>query len=287
MIDLIQSPFDRAFRKFAEGITTNCFICSPYITAEPIKVLVEIIAGKERKNNIRIDVLTDISYRSLVQGSTETSALLYLFKNYRNVRITYLPRIHAKVYIADRSNAIVSSANLTHGGGKINFEYGVRINDRAVVKKIKTDMDEYEKLGAVVTQGELEVIHEQVENIKNMIRAEQKSIARTIKFHSTDKQREIEDNLIRARVKNKSVNAIFSETLLYLLSASPAKTRDLHRLVSSIHPDLCDDSTERVIDGKRFGKLWKHQVRNAQKCLRTTGLIFLDGDTKLWHKIRK
>lgn len=287
MIDLLQTPFERAFRNFAEDISTDCFIGSPYITFEPVKMLVETIAEKEHKSNIRINILTDISYRALVLGSTETLALLYLFKNHENVRITYLPRVHAKIYIANQSNAIITSANFTQGGGKTNFEYGVKINDCAIVKKIQHDINEYRKLGAEIAHDELGVIHAQVKEIKKMIQDEQKIISRTINFHSKIQQRKIEDNLIRARVKNKSVNAIFSDTLLYLLSRCPAKTGELHKQINGIHPDLCDDSADRVIDGTSYGKLWKHQVRNSQQYLRRTGAIFYDKGSKLWHKKNK
>jgi len=95
----------------------------------------------------------------------------------------------------------------------------------------------------------------------------------------------VEDNLIRMRVKHKSINSIFSETLLYLLSRKPMSTEELHLLVKDIHVDLCDDTLDRVIDGKHFGKLWKHQVRNAQVTLRKAGLIVYDKEAHLWHKL--
>ena len=286
MLSLLKTPLRPAFTQFAESILTDCFICSPYITSGPMKMLVKTVTAK-KSVNIQINILTDISYRTLVHGATEILALLHLFKNYPNVCVTYLPKIHAKVYIANRSTAMITSANFTHGGGMINFEYGVKISDRAVVQKIQEDMNEYKKLGANITQNQLESIHDQVGEIKRIIEDEQKHINRTIKLHSIDLKREIEDNLIRVRVKDKSVNSIFSETLLYLLSKSPSETRELHTLISSIHPDLCDDSTDRVIDGRHFGKLWKHQVRGAQVHLRRTGAIFYNKDTKLWHKTIK
>ena len=287
MLELIQTPFYPTFEKFAEDIKTDCFICSPYITSKPIQMLVKTIAEKRSKNDIKINILTDISYRTLVQGATEILALLYLLKNHSNVRITYLPRIHAKVYIANLSSAVIASANFTQGGAITNFEYGVRISDAAIIQKIQKDMNEYSSLGADVTQDELEALQPQVENIQSMIQKEQANIVQTIKLHSTDQQKEIEDNLIRVRVKSKSINAIFSEILLYLLSKRPEKTKILHALVSQIHSDLCDDSINRVIDGKHYGKLWKHQVRNAQEYLRRTKAIFYNKETKLWYKTNR
>jgi hypothetical protein len=52
-------------------------------------------------------------------------------------------------------------------------------------------------------------------------------------------------------------------------------TRDIHREVQRIHPDLCDDTVDRVINGQRFGKKWKHAVRRAQYHLKQKGEIVL------------
>jgi hypothetical protein len=60
-------------------------------------------------------------------------------------------------------------------------------------------------------------------------------------------------------------------------------TEELHPMIKAIHPDLCDDSVDRVIDGKRFGKKWKHAVRTAQQQLKKRGLIcYEDG---LWRLV--
>jgi len=93
----------------------------------------------------------------------------------------------------------------------------------------------------------------------------------------------VEDNLIRIRVEGRSVNAIFSRTLLYLLSSSPMTTIQLNMLVQQINPDLCDDTLDRVIDGVHYGKKWKHQVRGAQVSLARQGRIAYDKATRLWQ----
>lgn len=64
-------------------------------------------------------------------------------------------------------------------------------------------------------------------------------------------------------------------------------TEELHLLVKDIHPDLCDDSFDRVIYGRHFGKLWKHQVRNAQSYLKKVGAIIYDEEARLWSKAGK
>ena len=77
------------------------------------------------------------------------------------------------------------------------------------------------------------------------------------------------------------MHAIFSDAILHLLRRRPMSTIDLNRAIQQIHPDLCDDSVDRVIDGQHFGKKWKHIVRNAQVFLRRKGAIQLVG--KKWH----
>lgn len=284
MLDLIRSPFKPAFEEFVNSITTDCLICSPYITFGPIRMLVKTILEKKLDKDVRVDVLTDISLRTLVQGATEISALLYLFENHLNVSVTYLPRIHAKVYISNKSSAIVTSANFTDSGETRNLEYGVKINNSVIVQDIQKDIAEYKKLGAEVTAVQLEQLHTQVENLRKEIQAEQETISRKIQTRLKEQERDVEDTLIRMRVKDRSVNSIFSETILYLLARKPMTTEELHLLIKDIHPDICDDTLDRVIDGKHFGKLWKHQVRNSQVYLRRTGAIYYDKGTRLWHR---
>lgn len=287
MVDLLHSPFKPAFEDFADSIVSDCFICSPYITFGPVKMLIQTIAKRKISSDFQINILTDISLRTVVQGATEIPALLYLFDNHPNVSITYLPRIHAKIYIANKSSAIVTSANFTDGGETRNFEYGVKINNSDVVQQIQNDINAYKKLGANINQLQLTEIQRQVESIRSAIQVEQNAISRRIRLESKKQERITEDNLIRIRVKGRSTNSIFSETLLYLLSQKPMETEELHLRIKNIHPDLCDDDFDRVIDGRHFGKLWKHQVRNAQAYLKKTGLILYDEEKRLWCKSDK
>ena len=61
----------------------------------------------------------------------------------------------------------------------------------------------------------------------------------------------------------------------------PLRTVDIHPLVQQIHPDLCNDSEDRIIDGVRFGKRWKHLVRSAQQALKANDRVSYDG--LRWH----
>jgi len=81
------------------------------------------------------------------------------------------------------------------------------------------------------------------------------------------------------------MHTVFAQTILYLLGTlGPLTTVQLHARIAGIHPDLCDNTVDRVIDGKRFGKKWKHAVRTAQQQLKKRGVIALEEDR--WYANR-
>jgi phage terminase Nu1 subunit (DNA packaging protein) len=90
-----------------------------------------------------------------------------------------------------------------------------------------------------------------------------------------------QDRVWQLRARRKSNQAIFSATIEYLLSKGPLSTVELHPLIQRLHPDICDDSIDRVIGNVNFGKRWKHHVRSAQQYLKRNHRIFFDGAR--WH----
>jgi len=84
--------------------------------------------------------------------------------------------------------------------------------------------------------------------------------------------------LIKDRLNVGAVHNVFSKTILYILQRNPKglKTANIHSEIQEIHPDLCNDEIDRVINGKSFGKKWKHAVRNSQQHLKKNGLIVLE-----------
>lgn len=62
--------------------------------------------------------------------------------------------------------------------------------------------------------------------------------------------------MLKNRIKEgKTINAIFSDTISYALEKKGSlSTKELHPLIQSMHPDICDDSIDRVIDGQHLVK---------------------------------
>lgn len=100
-------------------------IC-PYIRAEQV----EDLLGHQKLRSLRVITLCD--FRSFLMGASDPEALRRILQLGGEVR-TMNSGLHAKIYIADQSAALVTSANFSAGGLTNNFECGVLLQDREAV----------------------------------------------------------------------------------------------------------------------------------------------------------
>lgn len=283
MISLRSSPFAGTFQRFVDSLQNTCLICSPYISSGPVDRMLASVERRGLQDTLQVKVLTDVSLGNLVQSSTDVAALIQLMERVRYASVRYLPRIHAKVYVSGDEFALVTSANFTDGGSFTNFEYGVAVEEPEHVKAISTDIERYAHLGGMLSLQRLKELDNHVSELRTAIQQEQRSI--NTKLRDIEAlEREAEEELLRGRVEGRSVYTVFGDTILYLLESGPMTTAELHERIRSIHPDLCDDTLDRVIDGEHFGKLWKHQVRTAQQHLKNSGTISYDTARHLWAR---
>jgi hypothetical protein len=128
------------------------------------------------------------------------------------------------------------------------------------------------------------VLAEATQDLKAVRQQADQSINAKLKAVFEQRTEVAKVELLKVRAKDKTTHSIFCDTILYLLEQKGAlSTTELHPLIQQIHPDICDDTIDRVIDGVHFGKKWKHHVRNAQVGLRRKGLIASDGQR--WFRI--
>ena len=228
-----------------------------------------------------MSILTDLSRDNILSGATDVAALADILKCCPKTDLRFLPSLHAKVYVADERCAVVTSGNLTDAGLLRNFEYGILFDDPRIVRNIRTDVLQYAQLGSPINLAELDLLANAVRDLMEMQKAAERSIRTKMRRELGRRLRAIDDNLLRARAAGRSTHAIFAEAILHLLKKAPMATTELNRAIQRTHPDLCDDSVDRVIDGQHFGKKWKHGVRTAQVFLRRRGEIRLEGG--LWR----
>jgi hypothetical protein len=221
-----------------------------------------------------ITFVTDLSPANVCQRSTDPHALRHLRDCIRNTSIRHLPGVHAKVYVADGSVAIVGSANLTGGGLYRNFEYGLELRASPITARIQRDVLDYGALGADVPPDQLDMYCEAADELHSLFDEQRRSIRREIRRRFEQSLHHAEDSLLRLRLAGGPIHTVFARTIEYLLrSHGPMATDRMHPMIKAIHPDLCDDSVDRIIDGKRFGKKWKHAVRTAQQQLKKRGAV--------------
>ena len=267
MVSLLRSPWGHEFAKLVGEAQSSLVVCAPYVGKGPC----DVILGRLRNDGLpamRLTVLTDLSRENIVRGVTDIKAILGLKKSGDATEIRFLPSLHAKVYVADERRAIVTSGNLTDAGLHRNFEYGVELSDRDSVRQIRSDILAYAALGSPIDEARLICLAQIVEEVRELQRSLERSMRKTIKSEFDRRLREVDDEILRVRASGRTAHAIFAEAIRYLLRDGPLTTPQIHEGVRGIHPDLCDDSFDRVIDGRHFGKLWKHEVRTAQVFLR-------------------
>ncbi len=273
-VELVRSPWLDELRELASIARHRLTVVAPYISISGWRLFKDSIT---RIDDVRLEVCTSLDPEAVAEGFLDLSVLVESCNELPKFRLRHIPRLHAKVYIADSNCAIVSSGNLTMSSLTQNKEYGVRVSDRESVEAIQSDVSDYAALGAVASCTSLREIAVLGSRIKEA-RAER------LANEGLDEAVQRFDHRVRSLrgEQDESTNAILMRTILYLLAEKPMKTEEMHPLVQSIHPDLCDDNVDRVINGISFGRKWKHNVRNAQVVLRRQERIGRDTNG-LWH----
>jgi len=279
-MDLIRSPWSQSFDMLIQAAQDRLDICSPYIGREPIERLMRKQTESIPTGKCAVSLLVDRSRDNLLSRATDAAAIAALMESCQHVNVRHLPGMHAKAYVADDAVAVVTSANMTRSGLSRNFELGVSIYDRPTVIAVREQIADYGKLGVDVPLDEMQNLAKASIDLHILYEKTLRSARRKLANEFDQRVAEADERLLRLRVAGRSATAIFAETLLYLLRRGPMRTVEINPLVQALHPDLCDDTVDRVIDGEHFGKKWKHSVRNAQQYLKRQGHIRRDGN--LW-----
>jgi len=274
--EFVSSPAERGLVQILQGARESLFIATPYIKEYGIRV----ILNNTQIRSLRL--LTNLNIANVTGSGFDITALIDLWDKF-DLRVSSLGKLHAKVYVADSKAALVTSANLTRGGLRENYEYGVILRDEQIVSAMLEDMTTYFNLGNVFSRETIEDVRGDIEEIIGLRGELEKSVeAGRLRKALRLKEGTLQTKILTNRVKERTVNAIFAETIMYLLRrGGPLSTQQLHPLIQNFHPDICDDTIDRIINGQHFGKKWKHLVRNAQQYLKQSGAIYLQEGK--WH----
>jgi hypothetical protein len=276
-VTLLRSPWQQEFVRLLRSVKQDLFVASPYIGPGPVELVLHELSRTGALAECQLTVLTDLSVPNMAAGGVDVAGLLDLVRQVRRSQVYHLPSVHAKTYIADSHAAVVTSANLTHGGICRNLEYGIWVGATHLVNAIRRDLDLYTALAAPIASDALAEFAAAATELADLRKRLYDSGARRLQEAFEAKCNVAHESLLAKRAQDETTTGIFGRTLLYLLRRGPMRTVDIHPLVQAIHPDLCDDSVDRVIGGVHFGKKWKHYVRTAQQHLKARGLVVFDG----------
>ena len=266
---LIKSPWKDQLLNLASSARRRVVAVAPYITRD---ALVGFIDALQCPSEIQVVIGTTLSSSSVVHGSLDLDALRWACSELPQLRLKHIPRLHAKIYIADDDAAIITSGNLTMASLVHNNEYGVGIFDRETVLAVKRDLESYISLGSEVSCDSVTILANFAKRLPTVETHNRDEVTKPTMDEFDDLVRSLRGNVKESRT------AIFARTVQYVLHHGPMKTTHIHQMVKDIHPDLCDDNVERLINGVRFGKRWKHDVRNAQQTLSKRGKIARNDD---------
>ena len=133
--NLLKSPWSKSFHQLVSLVEDNLMLVSPFIKRSKAEEILSELRHRGVQNQVRVAVLTDLRPESTLFGSMDLEALVDLGNNLPKFELTHLPCLHAKVYVADRAMAIITSGNLTDSGMSGNIEYGVAFKDEKVVER--------------------------------------------------------------------------------------------------------------------------------------------------------
>lgn len=278
---LLERGWHSALAQLVAESTKYVLVAAPYITGEGSRVILNSLPTNVCRTG-QLYLLTDLSPSHICDGSLEPAAIGELCDSVTATNVWHIPRLHAKVYIADGVRALVTSGNLTAAGMFHNLEYGVDIHDPAHVKTILDHLAFYQATGTAITRSQLA----KYETAALVLRDEYRSLRRSASATATKAfrtaMRQAEDELVRLKLGGGALHTVFARTIEFLLRKyGPLSTVQIHDYVKALHPELCDDAIDRVIDGVHFGKKWKHAVRTSQQMLKKRGSIHYAN--KVWR----
>jgi hypothetical protein len=129
-LEIIRSPRQSLFLACLHEAKQTVFLASPFIKTQTAELI-----AVNRNPGADFRYVTSFKLATFLRGASDLEALRILQRC--NAKQKNLQNLHAKLFIFD-NKAIVTSGNLTPGGLRKNWEYGVLLTD-SLVDEVKRD----------------------------------------------------------------------------------------------------------------------------------------------------
>ncbi|MDD3899291.1 MAG: phospholipase D-like domain-containing protein [Syntrophomonadaceae bacterium] len=263
MVQLLNTSSYDLFLNLINSCKVNIKLCSPFIK----RGIVDRIY--ENADTSDISVITNVNIMSLYKKSSDVSALRTILLN--GGKVYNYQKLHAKIYIFDDKQAIITSANLTYSGLKSNFEYGVLIDEISLVENICKD---FSTLSCSELSGKLNLKH--IQEIQTIVDSIPKPPEVVFPNLQLDYEEDIEDLFDKDIVNIIDNLTGWKKTLFIALGSIDQQvftTKDFPKIIPYLRQHY---PANRNIEAK---------IRQQLQELRDLGLVKFEGNgvyKKLW-----
>jgi len=159
-MEIIKNPWDKQLFELVRNSQTSIKILCPFIKFDVTEKML-----KEKQKGVKLHLISSFKTEYFHRGASDLTAMALILKNKGSIK--NYQRLHAKNFIFDKKYAVVTSANLTLGGVKNNYEYGVLIDEKNTIKSIINDFNDfyYRKNLGTITLGKVNKIKEIIDKI--------------------------------------------------------------------------------------------------------------------------
>ncbi len=277
MVQLLSRGWRNDLAGLASVASRSILIVAPYIKDKEAAWLCGHLSP-----DIEVITLANIDAEAVSASALDLAALLRLAQASPSSRLIALSNLHAKVFVADETAAIVTSGNLTRAGLDSNIEYGVLLQERDLVRTVRRDMLSFARLGSPVKPDMITQLAPLETELRQARANVTKSASASAKRRFADVMRQARPLLAATQVGDRSAHAVFGDAIQFVLARGPATTKAIKREVRELLPALCDDDEYFFIKGVRYGRTWQRRLRHAQLHLRRGGVLTYDKRAKTW-----
>lgn len=282
-IEFLSRPWQPKLAGLLASVDESLLIATPYIKYDAAQWLLAELTDRQRQQSIQATILTDISPQSALSASLDITALLLFADHFQRVSIFDVRRLHAKVYVADQKQAIITSGNLTSPAFATNYEYGVIVSDPTMVKKVSNDLQNYVKAGRQVSRPELARLDEASRDFLAQYQQAAGRIGAGARRDLANEWDKIATAFGAPLGLHETGSARFKGPIVEVLTLrGPSTTNELCQVIQASWPYLCDDTLMRTAKDGTRKRQWRHDIHTAQETLQRQGVIRRDAQG-LWR----
>ena len=127
--ELLFNPIENIFLDLVRNSKHRMLFASPFIKSESVK---KVLSNKSK--DVRMRILTTYKLANFHRKASDIDAIKDLIDH--KIKVRKHDFLHAKTYIFVDENAIVTSGNLTLRGMILNYECGILVREKQMIKKM-------------------------------------------------------------------------------------------------------------------------------------------------------